>query len=254
MMRFTTFALLLATTATATADDAQERLMSTLTVTFNKFAEATQTKLRDPVAADNRGTPDFCASRIPRAKEQGLTDATVFVIAGQDVPLAKIDERVCQPYVRAYYTVEAAHMLAEVTDGRKCIAQMDELLKHGIGDATVKIKGADLKLADAKAKLCEPLRKAQPPTPEELEAAREAIAAPYKKAGITGEKLNVCINHNVKLRGEGGTTITPEQIKKASVVFVLNGNTVMRIAFKGDAIDTVSEKQYPSTPTADAFH
>jgi hypothetical protein len=79
------------------------------------------------------------------------------------------------------------------------------------------------------------------------------VAAPYVEAGITGGKLNVCIANGPNLRGLDGVTLPPKKLKRAEVLLVVKGPvegawTLQRLTFKGDEIDTVSDKSFNEEP------
>jgi hypothetical protein len=130
---------------------------------------------------------------------------------------------------------------------------MDRLLKFGIADVEVEVRDVELKLGEAKKKICEPVAKGQPVSKEEKAKARDAAAAPYVEVGIGGSKLNVCIANGAAIRGVDGVTLAPKKIKRADVLFVLKGPvegvwTLQRLTFKGDEIEAVSDKTFSEEP------
>jgi hypothetical protein len=144
-------------------------------------------------------------------------------------------------------------MLATTKDGKQCAAEMDRLLKFPIADVEVEVREIEIKLRDAKKKICEPVAKGQPISKEEKARARDAVAAPYVEAGIGGGKLDVCIANGPAIRGVEGATLEPKKIKRAALLFVLKGPvegayTLQRLTFKGDEIDTVSDKTFSEEP------
>lgn len=254
-MKRATIAIILAATATAHSDAADPRLDAQREL--NNYIKETQYILRDPANKDlSKHAARKCADTIAKAKAAGVPASGEFrFIDIGKVLLSEAQARVCAPYERAVHIAEAVQMLASVKDGKQCSADMDRLLKFGIGDEEVAVKDIELKLSDAKAKICEPLAKGQPVSKEEKEKARAAAAVPYEEAGITGAKLKICIANATKIRLEGGATVTPRDIRRASLLFVLNNPAkdkyeLTRIEFKGDEIAKISEKTFSAPPVA----
>lgn len=224
---------------------------------FRDTVMETESINRNRLGRDLHETPaTACAATIAKAKAAGLPPETEFQFMDLGiVPLSKIQALVCTPYERAVHAAEAAQMLATTTDGKECAAEMDRLLKFGIGDIEIEARDVALKLGEAKKKICEPVAKGQPISKAEKEKARDATAAPYVAAGITGSKLNICILNGDALRGPGGVTLAPPKIKRASLLFVLKGPvegvyTLQRLVFKGDDLDSVSDKTFNEAPVA----
>jgi hypothetical protein len=130
-------------------------------------------------------------------------------------------------------------------------------------NAKLKTNGVSgrLSLADFDAKVCDVLATVMPPFVTEarakLAANTVAAAAPYRAAGIAGDKLALIVKYDgVEWRLVGGkVTDDPATLAKASVLFQwLEADdpddaryvvhTIRRYKFKGDALVNQSEKQY----------
>lgn len=253
MKRAIIFASLLATAATAHAEDAELEARSA----FKQIVFMTGAINKSPLGRNLNETPaNACANQVAKAKAAGVPADTEFRLSGVGtVLLADMQSRVCVPYERAVHSAEAAQMLATTNDGKECAAEMDRLLKFGIADVEIEVRDVAFKLGDAKKKICEPVAKGLPISEQEKANARDAAAAPYKEAGIGGGKLNVCIANGPNIRGAAGVTLTPAKIKRASLLFVLKGPvdgvyTLQRLTFKDDEIDAVSEKTFKKSPAA----
>lgn len=103
---------------------------------------------------------------------------------------------------------------------------------------------------------------------KKLKAEREAVnrawweetAAPYRKAGIAGERLDYFVSADgIAIYGKGGKELTtPKQKAAAKVTFeVLTGSdggvTVKRLAWKGNKAAGWSQRDYPTRPGPSAF-
>lgn len=208
-----------------------------------------------PLGHDLAETPaNACAEIVSKAKAAGVpADAEFRFIKVGKVLFSELPAKVCAPYERVVHTAEAAQMLATTNDGKQCAVEMDRLLKFGIADVEVEVRDVELKLGEAKKKICEPVAKGQPVSKEERAKARDAAAAPYVEVGIGGSKLNVCIANGPAIRGIDGVTLAPKKIKRAEVLFVLKGPvegvwTLQRLTFKGDEIEAVSDKTFSEEP------
>jgi hypothetical protein len=260
-MKRVIFTLLLAATATARADDdydydvdnaRRESLRE-----FTSYVHSTKAIINN---AEHQDLSTFsvkkCADTYAKAKAAGVKPDTeyAFIDLGK-VRFSDTPRIVCAPYERAVHVAEAVQMLAKVKDGKQCASEMDRLLRFGIGDEEIEVRDVELKLADAKTKICEPLANGEPISKEEKEKARAAAAVPYEEAGITGAKLKICVANTTKIRLEGGATATPRDIRRASLLFVLSNPAkdkyeLTRIEFKGDEIAKISEKTFAAPPVA----
>lgn len=255
-MKRVIFTILLASTATAFADDVDDA-RSEAQSKLSKLWYETRMLVKNPFKKPPSGhTVNDCAGAIAKAKAAGVPSNAefAFIDIGK-LHFSRLQADVCTQYERAYAISEALQLLETVKDGKQCASEMDRLLKFGIGDEEFEVRDVELKLADAKAKICEPLAKGEPVSKEEKEKARAAAAVPYEEAGITGAKLKICIANTTKIRLEGGATVTPRDIRRASLLFVLNNPAkdkyeLTRIEFKGDEIAKISEKTFSAPPVA----
>lgn len=119
-------------------------------------------------------------------------------------------------------------------------------------------------VADIEGMFCAPLAKAAATFSAEVKAARRAAwekaAAPYKRAGLTGKKLDVVVALDGRaIYAVGGRELTtPKQKKAAAVLFeVLVDNngmfTVRRYQFKGNKLVRTTSAEYRRRPGAAAF-
>ncbi len=274
MQRFITLALILATASTAHADDLKRKWREV----FDERAKELSEMIHN---TETRGTSaNTCRDDVKRATEEGLPATTKFSWDGNLVTFADIP-KLCDEYAHAYQVGEiapavkdAAHdiewlklidfvsnhpengprLAADAEACFKAIARVDEL---GIGQYEV----AGVKLVEAKAKLCEPLAKAAKTFGADIQkaaaAAEEEKQAPFKAVGIKGDKLFTCTQHNV-IRGVGGWELEPAQIKKANILFALEGGddygwTLNRYVFKGDKLVSHSSRNFTLRPGAKAF-
>jgi len=88
----------------------------------------------------------------------------------------------------------------------------------------------------------------------------EETAAPYRKAGASGEKLEFLVSmHDRALYAVGGKEMTtPKALAAANVMFeVLTGSdgavTIRRYTWKGNKGTGMTQKNYPTRPGAGAF-
>jgi hypothetical protein len=157
-----------------------------------------------------------------------------------------------------------------VASAENCTKEMERLLSDGLAtDVSVMVGQPQraVSLAHAKDEICAPLAKVAKGFAKQVSAEREkrlaAIAAPYKKAGITGDRLDLCIHYdNAVFRGIGGNELSsPAQIKRAGVLFVTLGPssddgtyTVTKYVFKGDKLVSSLDAQYILKPGSKAYH
>jgi hypothetical protein len=122
-----------------------------------------------------------------------------------------------------------------------------------------------LKLGDVEATVCKVVADGAASWDNSIKDAHgkenDRIAAPYKAVGITGDKLDFAVKQNDSdFYGVGGNVLkTPEDLKKASVVFILNGGagtkyTLWRRQFNGDKLVGTSSADYLKKPPASAYH
>jgi len=136
-----------------------------------------------------------------------------------------------------------------VTIAQKCSAAIDRRVAAGADENTTHILvdgSKDVTLAQVRAEYCDKLAAAAQSFDDNIRAAKEeheaAIAAPFKAAGIKGDKLAFSLaaaHRGDRILGVGGAPLTPAQIKRAKLLFVTvldhSGYwTVYRFAYRGD--------------------
>jgi hypothetical protein len=278
MQRFTTLALMLAMASKAYADDPTESYA-------RRFMEYDH--LRETVDHGGHIGPAAgdCTKDIAKAKAEGVPADAMFTIwlNSKKVQMSfdDIASKICAPYERAFEVqgieaaVEAAwqdldwlkmidiasnHPENAVTlakDADACIKAVARVDAMGIGDR----EHRGVHLDEAKEKICDPLAKAAATFASDVKnaaAAAEAEAqAPFKAVGIKGDKLFTCTQYHV-LRGVGGWELEAAQIKKAKVLFALQGGdeygwTLYRFTFKGDKLVGTTSRNYVLRPGPKAF-
>jgi hypothetical protein len=150
--------------------------------------------------------------------------------------------------------------------GVACTTELERLIGEGLRlDVTIELGGKELVLRDARAQVCGKLVAAAETFAAEVKAARERRyaerAAPYKKIGITGDRLELLVDHyNYPMYAVGGRELkTPAELKKAKVIFevLLPGThtvwTVRKYQFQGDKVISTTSREYDRAPTAAAF-
>lgn len=150
--------------------------------------------------------------------------------------------------------------LERTGDAKACKATVLAAAGKDAGMKTTGVSGR-LSLADFDTKVCDVLATVMPPFVTEARAKlatnTEAAAAPYKAAGIGGDKLALIVKYDgVEWRLVGGkATDDPATLAKASVLFQwLEADdpddaryvvhTIRRYKFKANALVDQSEKQY----------
>jgi hypothetical protein len=161
---------------------------------------------------------------------------------------------------------ENAAMLAGV--GNACDAAVDAAYAAGVApDTTFPVHGIDtdrtLTLAAAKAQVCAKVAAIATTFAQDVErerlAAWERIAAPYKAAGVKGERLDYLVSgHRYAKYGVGGVELTTiKQLAKAKVMFeMLTGQgvvTLRRTEFKGDKLVGTSTQEFERRPGPRAY-
>lgn len=228
-------------------------------------------------AIDKRYPIGGCHAAIVKAREAGV-EATI------------AQQTTCKDFV-AYHQLAEAHAVLSpaqdwldflavidvgtnnvangprmIADAGKCNAEMDRLLAGGIPTNIVISVGSglakDFTMADAKAKVCAPLAKAGATFAKDVvdaKAQRYAeAAAPYKKVGIGGDRLELLVDHiDYAMYGKGGGELTtPKQLKSAAVIFELLGPgtdglyTLRRYQFKGDTLVSTTSADFLFRPAA----
>jgi hypothetical protein len=120
-----------------------------------------------------------------------------------------------------------------------------------------------LTLAAAKAEVCAKVAAIATTFAQDVErerlAAWERIAAPYKAAGVKGERLDYLVSgHRYAKYGVGGVELTTiKQLAKAKVMFeMLTGQgvvTLRRTEFKGDKLVGTSTQEFERRPGPRAY-
>lgn len=276
MQRFTTLALMLVA-STAYANDPVE--------TYSRqFHDYVQYRTALDQGNNVGGQPGDCAKDIAKAKAEGVPADAVFTIwfDGKKTQLTfdGVAKQVCEPYERAYEAKgvmdriskaredldwrEAIDVATSSPDDAKRLAKhAEDCLKAyarvqplGIGDREV----WKVHLDEAKEKICDPLAKAAASFADDIKKAADAAEAeaqaPFKAVGIKGDKLFTCTQYHV-LRGIGGGELEPAQIKKANVLFALQGGdgnyTLYRFQFKGDKLVRTTSQDFYLRPKAKAY-
>ncbi|HKA88229.1 MAG TPA: hypothetical protein VKE22_11200 [Haliangiales bacterium] len=119
-------------------------------------------------------------------------------------------------------------------------------------------------VAEIDGRYCAPLAKVAATFADEVRQARRAewerLAAPYKAAGLTGDKLDLVVSLSGRaIYGRGGGELTtPREKKAASVMFeVLTANngsvTLRRYQFSGDKLIKTTSADYPYRPSPAAY-
>lgn len=151
----------------------------------------------------------------------------------------------------------------------QCIAEMDRLLAAGMPtDIGVRIGSSEPKtitMQEAKATVCAPLAKAGGSFAKDVEGAKAKrfaeLAAPYKAAGITGDRLRLLVDHaNYAMYGVGGGELTtPKQLARAKVIFEVLGPgtdglyTLRRYQFRGHKLVSTTSGDFLLRPRAKHF-
>jgi hypothetical protein len=275
MLRFTTIALILAAASMAHAKPDAHRWI-------NSTAEIHHDPLRGH--GDN---PDDCYEEVLAAKAAGdAPDTVVGMIKDKKITLAEMGELVCKPHQRAHHFSEvfqgiwAGHdantWLSHIDIGtnhpenqamlekaaKRCMEAADRGVKLGFGDLEFR---QGIFIDQAKEKVCAPLAKAAATFAADVEkaanAALEEAMAPFKAAGIKGDKLHICASYADRtFRGKGGVELEPAQIKKSNLLFFWSGPDsssglyyLTRYAFKGDKLVGESEVKLIRPPVAKDF-
>jgi hypothetical protein len=157
-----------------------------------------------------------------------------------------------------------------VASAALCTKEMDRLLAEGMPtDVPIKVGVSEyvlMTMKDAKAKVCDTLARRAKTFAKDVGTARPqrtaATAAPYKKVGITGDRLALLVDHiDYAMYGVGGGKLTtPAQLKRANVIFELLGPDtdgiyiLRRYQFRGDALISTSSGDFIRRPPARFYH
>lgn len=262
----------------AAADDTAPDLDSTLA----EYARNT-TDLKDYLsqALDERWPITGCTAALSAAAKAGttVTDAhratcTDFIAWHQ---LAEAEAALTDAQQWNYFLTEIdmatnheENQAKLVASAARCTRELDRLLAAGMpADIAIKVGNSrpiTIAMREAKTKVCAPLVKASASFAKDVGAARtkrEAeIAAPYKKAGASGARLKLLVDHaDYAMYAVGGRELTtPAQLAKAAVIFELLGPnsadgtyTLRRYQFRGNAIASTSSRTFLRRPGTAAF-
>lgn len=153
-----------------------------------------------------------------------------------------------------------------IASAKQCSAEVDRLIAAGM-PANIKVRIGksqpfEIAMAEAKVKVCEPLAKTAASFAKDVGAARKAAyekaAAPYKKVGITGDRLALLVDHvDYAMYAVGGAELrTPTQLKNAKVIFELLGPgtdgmyILRRYQFSGDKLVATTSREFLLRPGA----
>jgi hypothetical protein len=272
-------ALLAASTAPAVADDSNAAGDFEVTMMLYKRALG---ELQDhwSTSLDERWPANGCKAAIDAAKAQGI-------------PTKPEQEVMCEEYRRYHMLAEAERSVSEakqwlyflanidmasnresngakmIASAAKCSSEVDRMIAAGMPtDVVVRIGNSEplnITMSEAKAKVCEPLAKAASTFAKDVGAARsertEKIAKPYKAVGISGDRLELLVDHiNYAMYGVGGGELrTPQQLKNAKVIFELLGPgtdglyTLRRYQFSGNKLVGTTSREFILRPGAKFF-
>lgn len=283
MLRFTTIALILAAAAPAQADDA-----SSYARQFAVYQNMTAEMLRDPRSTyAHSGNPDDCYEMVLQAKASGIAaDTVIFKDNGKDITLSAMGDHICRPHQRAHHLVDVMQGIKKGHDANVWLKQIEMSANHPENQAMLEksakectdaaARGVQLGFGDvefdtgifvdqAKQKICDPLAKSASTFAAEVQkaaqAAEEEAKAPFKAAGIKGDKLHICGSYADRtFRGKGGVELSPAQVKKSNLLFFWSGPDsssglyyLQRYAFKGDKLVGQSEVKLIRPPVAKDF-
>jgi hypothetical protein len=146
----------------------------------------------------------------------------------------------------------------------RCNAELDRLLAAGMPtDIPLRIGNSQpitIPMRDAKSKVCAPLAKRSKSFASDVGTARAEryakTAAPYKKVGITGDRLALLVDHaSYAMFAVGGAELTtPRQLKAPAVIFELLGPgtqgtyTLRRYTFRGDKLVSTTMREFLLRP------
>lgn len=152
--------------------------------------------------------------------------------------------------------------------GHECTVAINRRIVAGANEATthVLIEGAvDMTLAEVRAEYCDKLSARAEFLDDQIRTAKEELkaklAAPLRKAGLRGDRLELAIlakrwGHTIL--GTRGVPLTLAQIKRARLMFIAilsdRGQwTVHRFAFSGDKVSRQTRETYSVRPGSSKF-
>lgn len=285
---------LAAVPSTARADDRRD-----VEIAMEEFQLAVVHAREDGNRASGRfrAPADDCRAVIARGDAAGIAPSDVMPGARGEKYVWKRAGAICDDYGRWKLLVEAAGAINEVVQakytaqavdpgdvsaawiagyrgfGEKCIAQVDALIAAGApADVALPINGESMTLTAGKAAHCQWFLDwadrfaAESAAAEAAQrAAREArlaeATARWKKAGLTGDRLRLFVEHDgdawyVPSRGCTEET-RPGSLKKARVLYrwLSSGDwshTLVRYEWKGGKLVRTSEHYFDTRGKASA--
>lgn len=197
------------------------------------------------------------------------------------VASATSDRDILGPIDRAINYLEHlkayAQDLTEVPDGvgakglevaEECSIAINRAIIAGMDEKTARILIDDYKnmtLAEVRSEYCDKLAALAQNFDDRVQFAKSEqetkLGAPFKRAGIRGDKLSLAIvakHRGVAILGVGGAPLTPAQIRRASLLFTAkaDGNgqwKLYRFMFKGDKLVSETHQTYATRPNASKF-
>lgn len=170
-----------------------------------------------------------------------------------------------------------AQDLTEVPDGvgakglevaAECSIAINRAILAGIDDKTARILVDDYKnmtLAEVRSEYCNKLAALAENFDDRVQFAKSEqeikLGAPFKRAGIRGDKLRLAIvakHRGNAILGVGGAPLPPAQIRRASLLFIATAESdgqwkLYRFTFKGDKLVSETHQAYATRPNASKF-
>lgn len=284
MTRTPLFALALVTASTglAAAEDSPQKVAAQA---LAAFASETSRLAHSPAPAENY-TIEGCTKAIQAARAAGVADNAKlpwYSSLGDNFTLARAPA-LCEAFAKAHRFAEAYKVVMDAQSSLEWLAEIDyeanhegnqpmleksaatctselaRLIKEGVDtDAVLHFRDLDVKIGEAQTKVCAPLAKAAATFAKDVAAAKEKVLAPYKAAGIKGDRLDFVKDNDGSIRGVGGRSLTTmKEIKSAKLMFVVTVDSneiysVTRYVFSGNKMVTWTTKKYDREPGAGAF-
>ena len=136
--------------------------------------------------------------------------------------------------------------------GRSCTAALDAVPSHARLEVALDGESRTFRVDEARTQFCDKVTAAGTTFAADVRTAKAErhakVAGPYEAAGITGDRLQLLVDHDgYAFYGVGGAELTtPAQKKRAKVLFEvvshedpatgLTIHTVRRYEFRGDAL------------------
>jgi hypothetical protein len=156
----------------------------------------------------------------------------------------------------------------------RCTTGIDQIVAAGVPmDQVLEVHGrmttVNVSIRTGKRELCDAVGAAAKTFVAEVTTAKasveaerqqrfDQIAAPYKKAGFTGDRLQFMIDaHGGGIYGIGGAELTTAKARKASVLFMTleyqGIYTVYRSTFRGDKLVSTTSQEFILRPGRAAY-